>query len=95
MTALPLLLLLAAPAPEPQKPVSPLSEMPATFTPPTAGFDHERREVYIPMRDGMKLFEHLDDRDGLHVRHAVDLETRHVPRRTARAVRIARLLARR
>src|SRR5215475_13798026 len=56
MTVLPLLLLLAAPAPEPQKPVSSLSETPASFTPPTAGFDHERREVNIPMRDGVKLF---------------------------------------
>jgi uncharacterized protein len=57
MIALQLLLLLAAPAPsEPPKPVSPLSEMPAKFTPGTAGLDHQRREVMIPMRDGVKLF---------------------------------------
>jgi hypothetical protein len=31
------------------------SETPATFHMPTAGFDYERREVMIPMRDGVKL----------------------------------------
>ncbi len=31
------------------------SETPATFTPVTDSFDHERREVMIPMRDGVKL----------------------------------------
>ena len=31
------------------------SEIPATFTPATGGFDHVRREVMIPMRDGVKL----------------------------------------
>ena len=31
------------------------SETPTEFTPSTAGFDHERREVEIPMRDGVKL----------------------------------------
>ncbi|MGZ6070429.1 MAG: hypothetical protein ACXWK8_04380, partial [Myxococcaceae bacterium] len=57
MIASPLLLiLLSAAPPEPQKPLSPLSEMPAKFTPTTAGLDHERREVMIPMRDGVKLF---------------------------------------
>jgi putative CocE/NonD family hydrolase len=29
--------------------------MPSTFTPVTESFDHERREVMIPMRDGIKL----------------------------------------
>ncbi|MGZ6141361.1 MAG: CocE/NonD family hydrolase, partial [Myxococcaceae bacterium] len=53
----PLVLILIAAAPtEPQPPVSPLSEMPAKFTPTAAGLDHERREVMIPMRDGVKLF---------------------------------------
>ena len=31
------------------------SETPATFTPSRDGFDHERRDVMIPMRDGVKL----------------------------------------
>jgi len=31
------------------------SETPATFTPVTAAFDHTRKEVMIPMRDGVKL----------------------------------------
>ncbi|HVW70479.1 MAG TPA: CocE/NonD family hydrolase [Steroidobacteraceae bacterium] len=31
------------------------SEMPSTFTPRTDSFDFERREVMIPMRDGVKL----------------------------------------
>jgi uncharacterized protein len=31
------------------------SEMPATFKPTNANFDHQRREVEIPMRDGVKL----------------------------------------
>jgi hypothetical protein len=43
-----------------QKPVAPKypdfpSETPADFKPATAGFDYERREVMIPMRDGVKL----------------------------------------
>ena len=56
MTLQLVLLLLAAEPTEPKKPVSPLSEMPATFTPGSADWDHERREVMIPMRDGAKLF---------------------------------------
>jgi uncharacterized protein len=32
------------------------SETPDTVKPATATFDHERREVMIPMRDGVKLF---------------------------------------
>ncbi len=32
------------------------NEIPATFTPVTASFDYTRREVMIPMRDGVKLF---------------------------------------
>jgi len=31
------------------------SEMPAQFTPKTESFDYERRDVMIPMRDGVKL----------------------------------------
>ncbi|MBK9035921.1 MAG: CocE/NonD family hydrolase [Myxococcales bacterium] len=31
------------------------SEIPATFTPVTSAFDHELRDVMIPMRDGVKL----------------------------------------
>jgi putative CocE/NonD family hydrolase len=31
------------------------SEIPAEFQPTNAGFDHERRTVMIPMRDGVKL----------------------------------------
>ena len=31
------------------------SEMPAKFQPVTEGFDHVRREVMIPMRDGVRL----------------------------------------
>jgi predicted acyl esterase len=31
------------------------SETPAQFTPVTDSFDHDRRDVMIPMRDGVKL----------------------------------------
>ena len=31
------------------------TEIPKEFSPVTAQFDHERREVMIPMRDGVKL----------------------------------------
>jgi uncharacterized protein len=42
----------ARPSPAP----SPLpSETPPAFTPPTGSFDYERRDVMIPMRDGVKL----------------------------------------
>jgi predicted acyl esterase len=40
--------------PPPQYPSYP-SETPATLRPATEGFDHDRREVMIPMRDGVKL----------------------------------------
>jgi putative CocE/NonD family hydrolase len=53
-TALALALLLAAPPAAPAAPALP-SEIPAVFTPTNHGFDHERREVMIPMRDGVKL----------------------------------------
>jgi len=41
----------------PQPPVSPelKSEMPAGFTPNTESFDYIKRDVMIPMRDGVKL----------------------------------------
>jgi putative CocE/NonD family hydrolase len=42
------------PAPAPQYPEYP-SETPAVFNPSTEGFDYERREAMIPMRDGIKL----------------------------------------
>ncbi len=42
------------PPPKPQYPGLP-SETPARFQPVTAGFDYARREVMIPMRDGVKL----------------------------------------
>jgi uncharacterized protein len=37
-----------------QTPVS-LPDVPASFTRPVAGFDYDKREVKIPMRDGVKL----------------------------------------
>ncbi|MGH7621799.1 MAG: CocE/NonD family hydrolase, partial [Gemmatimonadaceae bacterium] len=33
----------------------PGSETPAKFTPATSTFDYQRRDVMIPMRDGVKL----------------------------------------
>jgi hypothetical protein len=42
MTLQLVLLLLASDPTEPKKPVSPLSETPATFTPGSADWDHER-----------------------------------------------------
>jgi hypothetical protein len=38
-------------------PVSPMTpDIPAKFTPPRNGYDFEKREVMIPMRDGVKLY---------------------------------------
>src|SRR6266850_1313497 len=48
------MLLLADPATA-QAPPSLPSETPAQFTPVTDGFDYTRRDVMIPMRDGVKL----------------------------------------
>src|SRR5262249_29861685 len=48
----------AAAQPEPKAPATyPAlpTEIPATFTPKTTAFDFTRREVMIPMRDGVKL----------------------------------------
>ena len=39
--------------PPPQYPAYP-SETPTTLRPATEGFDHARREVMVPMRDGVK-----------------------------------------
>jgi putative CocE/NonD family hydrolase len=51
---LPLLaVLLCAPSARAQNPLP--SETPAKFTPVRTSFDHDRREVMIPMRDGVKL----------------------------------------
>ena len=44
-----------AQAPPQSAPASLSSETPAQFTPTTFGFDHVRRDVMIPMRDGVKL----------------------------------------
>ena len=49
-----LLVIGSASAQTPQYPTYP-SETPATFNPPTYGMDYTRREVMIPMRDGVKL----------------------------------------
>ncbi len=38
-----------------QTPATLPSESPATFIPTNSGFDYDRREVMIPMRDGVKL----------------------------------------
>ena len=48
------LLLGAPPAPAPKYPAYP-SETPAEFVPVTDSFDYVRRDVMIPMRDGVKL----------------------------------------
>jgi putative CocE/NonD family hydrolase len=45
---LPAALLLAAPA-------IPQSDIPKTFTTPTSGYDYVKRDVMIPMRDGVRL----------------------------------------
>jgi putative CocE/NonD family hydrolase len=60
LSALAVARIAAAQAPAPSPSPSPLypsypSETPATLTRSTHGFDHERREVLIPMRDGVKL----------------------------------------
>src|SRR5690606_20524231 len=50
---LPLLLLAAAPAMAQTSPETP--DIPSAFVAPTAGYDYERREAMIPMRDGVEL----------------------------------------
>ena len=39
-----------------QTPATLPSESPTAFVPTDSGFDYQRREVMIPMRDGVKLF---------------------------------------
>src|SRR6476469_5914628 len=46
----------AAASPQSQDLPAPSSDIPKSFTLPQTGFDHTRREVMIPMRDGVKLF---------------------------------------
>src|ERR1041384_4364602 len=46
----------AAAAPQSQDLPVPSSDIPKSFKLPQSGFDHTRREVMIPMRDGVKLF---------------------------------------
>jgi len=46
--------MLAGQAPAPTPPMTP--DIPAHFTPPQNGFDFVKREVMIPMRDGVKLY---------------------------------------
>jgi uncharacterized protein len=45
----------ADPAPAPAPAPANLNETPANFQPVTGSFDYERRELMIPMRDGVKL----------------------------------------
>ena len=45
----------SAQTPEPPKYPDFPSETPATLVPSTTGFDYEKRDVMIPMRDGVKL----------------------------------------
>jgi putative CocE/NonD family hydrolase len=55
-TALAIALILTAAPALADPPVTSLpSDTPATFTPNTDGFDYVKREVMIPMRDGVKL----------------------------------------
>ena len=51
--ALLLMAVAAAPAAEPTPPMKP--DVPAQFDPPNADFDYLKRDVMIPMRDGVKL----------------------------------------
>jgi putative CocE/NonD family hydrolase len=57
LSALILILSAITPLAEAQSPKYPQlpSETPGTFTPPTVGMDHDRRDVMIAMRDGVKL----------------------------------------
>jgi len=61
------------PTPSANQPGLP-SEMPASFEPVTDSFDHARREVMIPMRDGVKLHTVILVPKGAH--HAPILLTR-------------------
>ncbi len=67
---------LAAQNPQVRYPTLP-SETPATFEPATDGFDYVKRDVMIPMRDGVKLHTViLVPKTALKTRHAPILLTR-------------------
>jgi uncharacterized protein len=67
---------LAAQKPQVKYPTLP-SETPATFEPATDGFDYVKRDVMIPMRDGVKLHTViLVPKTALKTRHAPILLTR-------------------
>jgi putative CocE/NonD family hydrolase len=51
-----LVVLLAVCAVLPAVGQAPASDIPAQFTPPLSGYDYVRRDVMIPMRDGVKLY---------------------------------------
>ena len=77
--------LLAQPPQYPQLP----SETPRTFTPVSAAFDYVRRDVMIPMRDGVKLHTVILVPKGAKQRadpaHPHAVQRRRSSRRTARA----------
>ena len=74
-----------SPSPSPLYPAYP-SETPATLTRSTDGFDHVRREVMIPMRDGVKLHTVDPGAEGREGRahpadaHALQRDRAHQPR---------------
>ena len=74
--------------PAPKYPQLP-SETPATFQPATDEFDYVRRDVMIPMRDGVKLHTVILVPKGAQPRadpadaHALRRRPAHAPRRTA------------
>ena len=56
IAALSALFMAAAVRAAPPTPAAPASDIPATFTPPTTGYDYVKRVEMIPMRDGVKLY---------------------------------------
>jgi len=79
------LLVGGAVAADPTPPLSP--DIPATFVPVAAGADYDRREVMIPMRDGVKLHTVILVPRGAH--HAPIILTRTPYNASKRAERIA------
>src|SRR3546814_8667350 len=71
MLAIGIVLATGAPA---QQATSTTNETPRTFVAPAAAFDYERRDVMIPMRDGVKLHTVILVPKGAH--HAGILMTR-------------------